>query len=331
MVSAGIILSSNWNYFIKSNQKNNIELNSYQISATSDIYTKYNQEASDISFQINVLRSSISKNNIMKQQYDNVFKHNISYNHLQKNTIRNKIRIANYTISHELDVLNTMRNIIHSHPYNYLKFFREKNYTIPEIVSPKILNTSKSANDIKTNTNNINNSNISTNSITYQSEEAAIGIHAISSIISCSKMLIFSKVNFNYNSIYYFSSNLNKISTVGAALNVTSDSQKLESVKSKNQLLNYGKTNGSQISSGYTKNKSKNKKNTRWTLIKHFLKKEDVLISSLVAGASLITFFVSTFIGLGVQDRRKLKVEQDAFYRREALLSEGKSSGMKYE
>ena len=59
----------------------------------------------------------------MYKSYNKVFAHNISYIKNQKNSIKNRISKANSSIKHEIDILNTMSDIILNHPYNYLQFY----------------------------------------------------------------------------------------------------------------------------------------------------------------------------------------------------------------
>ena len=280
LLATGIILSSNWNYFIQNNENNNHLVSSYQINTEANIYTKYSQEENSIMFQINVLKSAIKKNNIMYQQYNNIFKHNINYIHIQRNMIRNRINVANSSIKHEIDILNNMENIVYNHPYNYLKFFQGKNYTLPQIVSQIQINHSYSLNNIKTYTQNINNSNTSVKNISYQSEEAMIGIGAITSIASASKTLIFSKVHFDYGSVYYFSSNLNNLSTNDQAKSDINLTNIQPTGSSQNKFINYKKTDNTNLS-----NFDPIKATSNLFNIYHFLKKNRLtLILGFVGG-----------------------------------------------
>ena len=66
LVSAGTVLSCNWNYFSRSkNDNENKSLINYSISSNSDTFIRHNQEIANINFQINVLRSTINKNKTM--------------------------------------------------------------------------------------------------------------------------------------------------------------------------------------------------------------------------------------------------------------------------
>ena len=213
LLSTGIILSSNWSYFIRNNHSNNNALSSYQIKTKNNIYSGYLKEESTIIFQINILKSAIKKNNIMYHQYNNIFKHNVNYIHTLKNSIQNKINASNYSILQEISILNSMKTILNNHPYNYLKFFKSRNYFLPETVSQSKINSLPSLFNIKTKEQKIYKTNINVKNISYESEETVIGIGAISSIVSSSKKLIFSKINFNYSNIYYFSNKTDSLST----------------------------------------------------------------------------------------------------------------------
>ena len=243
----GIILSSNWNYFIQNNDNNNHSLSSYQLNINNSIYDKYNQEGENIIFQINVLTSAISKNNIMYQKYNNIFKHNVNFVRLQRNIIRNRINLANSSIKHEIDILSNMKNIINNHPYNYLKFFQSKNYILPQIVSQKTLNSSQSLNNIRTYSQNINSNDTTVKDISYQSEEAIIGIGDISSFVTSAETLVFSKIHFDYNSLYYFSNVSDNLSTVNQTINNVNIINKATAVKNINKFISNKKSNETVI------------------------------------------------------------------------------------
>ena len=137
LVATGTILSSNWKHFIKNSKNKNIIHTSYQINSSSSVYDKYESERTNIMFQINILKSAIKRNNIMYQQYNTIFKNNISYVKLQKSSIEEKIGIANSSIIHELNILENMKTILRNHPFNYMTIFENKNYTLTQIVSQK--------------------------------------------------------------------------------------------------------------------------------------------------------------------------------------------------
>ena len=226
LVSIGIMLSSNWNYFIRNNANNNTALNSYQISSKNSFNDNYNEEVHSIVFQINVLKQAIGENNILFHKYNNIFKHNINYIRIQKSKIKNKIKIANSSITHELDILDNMKLIISAHPYNYLKFFQHKNYTLPEIISQKETRNYYNSDNIKINNQNIKQSDVSIKNISYQSEEALLGINSMSSIATSSKTLLFSKNSFDYSNIYYFSNKSNNLSTMNKAVQISTSNSK---------------------------------------------------------------------------------------------------------
>ena len=284
LLMTGIILSSNWNYFIHNNDQNNTSLSSYQIT-TSNNYKNYGNESQNIIFQINILKSAVEKNNFMYQKYNNVFEHNINYTRMQKSSIKNKIDQANLSIKHELDILNTMRNIIHNHPYNYLKFFQSNNYTIPKIVYQANSLITSSINNIETYTSNKKESDSNVNSIAYQSEEATIGIGGISSLILGSNKLIFSKTNFNYNNIFYFSDNSNSLTTLNEFKNTLNQTTSKDTT-TQNQFINSGKIN---------KDIKKVGKNNTLSFAKAFSylsfmgNKHSLIIGGYVGGAALIS------------------------------------------
>ena len=247
VLTTGIILSSNWSYFVKNNNNKSQVLSSYHINADTNPYLRYSQVEDNIMFQINVLNSAVNKNNIMYKQYSNVFKNNMSYARLQKSVIKNRVNVANSSIKHELDVLNNMKTIIKNHPYNYLKFFQGKNYILPTIMSQKVIDASYSLSNIETYTQNINNSDTSLKNISYQSEEAAIGIGAITSVVSASKSLIFSKVHFDYNSLYYFSNETNSLSTEDKTTTNIKLADKKVAVININEFINNGKKSNKDV------------------------------------------------------------------------------------
>ena len=248
LLAAGVILSSNWNNFINANKTNNNILSAYDINTNNYGISMYRTQRSNIIFQINILNRAISKNNIMYQKYNQIFKNNISYIRLQRSIIKNRIQIADSSIKYELNILNNMKTIINNHPYNYLKFFQNKNYIIPQIVSQNRIKSAPLLTNIKTSIKNISNSNVSFKNISYQSEEAGIGIGAITSALSASKTLIFSKENFNYNNIYYFSNTLNNLSTVDKITNYGNSKINTVSAKNTSQFLNKTKTSKKSIS-----------------------------------------------------------------------------------
>ena len=243
LLSAGSILSSNWSYFIKNKHSHNDNISSYKINILKNYYVNYFKEEANIQIQINILNGAIKKNSLIYKQYNDVFKNNINYIHTQRNNIINKIRNANYSINHEIDILNNMKIIINNHPYDYLTIFQSKNYVIPVITRQKTINNYSIFNDIKTKEHNINNTNKTIKNISYQSEEATVGIGAISSIMSSLKTLIFSKKHFNYNSVYYYSSKLNNLLTINNSnqignkmLNITNSNIKINDHNNINKI-----------------------------------------------------------------------------------------------
>ena len=103
-----------------------------------------------------------------------------------------------------------MQNIINNHPYNYLELFQAKCYSVPKIYLNRE-NKSDTISNIKTYNYKINRNSENLSNISFQSEEALIGFGNINSEVSSTKSLVFSKININYNNIFYFSSYLNNL------------------------------------------------------------------------------------------------------------------------
>ena len=297
LLASGIILSSNWSYFIRNNDSNNTALTSYQISP-NNFNTKYSNETDNIIFQINVLKSAINKNNFMYQNYNKVFKHNISYVQKQRNSMNSKINIANSSIKHEIDILSNMKKIIHNHPYNYLKFFQDKNYTLPEIVSQNNKNINNSLSNIETYTSKINNSNTSISKISYQSEEAAIGIGAITSLISGSNKLIFSKVNFNYNNIFYFSKYSNNLTTLNQFISTHKPSIAQNSAKTNQFIKNNDSNSNNSSSNNLTFSFTQN------TII-DYIKNKPYVVAAPLAGLATIGI-IGAVVGVVIYKYKKM-------------------------
>ena len=266
LLASGIILSSNWSYFIRNNDSNNTALNSYQIK-TNTFNTNYSEVKGSIIFQINILKSAISRNNFMYKSHNSIFKHNIDYTKVQKNKIQNKISIANSSIKREIDILNNMKNIIQNHPFNYLKFFQKLNYNLPSIVMKKNKNISSVISNIETYTSNIKRTTTDISNISYNSEEGLIGVKNIYSLMSDSKKLIFSKINFNYNSIFYFSKSLNNLTT----LNKIGNTSNFLRSKNLNTSSKFIKTNNIIIND---KTKKTTNPTSKKTNIVNYMKKE---------------------------------------------------------
>ena len=232
-VSLGIMLSCNKDYFSSNKNIKSINSYDYKINKSNNDTVEYNQEIININFQINVLKSALSKNKNMLDEYNKVYKVNISYKNLQSNYINNKIKIANSTIIKEWIILNNMKKIIINHPFNYLSIFQDKNYKISNIVYKNATNKLYSMNNIKSYNSNIIKSNVSIKTISYQSEEATLGLGSISSILSSSKMLFLSKVHLDYSGIYYYSNFLNNLSTLNGRKLILN-----EHIKNDNVFLN---------------------------------------------------------------------------------------------
>ena len=220
----GIILPIKWNYFILNKHKNNFNINSFNsTNEKNSIYLDYLQEEKSIIFQIDIIKGALRSNNNMYQRYNSILKHNINYVYKQKNIIRNRIEIANNSITHELNILYIMKSIIINHSYNYLQFFKSKNYILPKMISKNKINNYQNLINIRTHTQKLNKSYVSIQNISYQSEEYIIGAKYIYNTVSSLKMLIFSKIHFDNNNVYYFSDKLNDLTTIGKLINISSE------------------------------------------------------------------------------------------------------------
>ena len=220
-ISIGIMLGCKWNYFYNNKSITSKKLYDYKINKINNDFIEYNQAIKNINFQINVLTRATSKNNNMLLKYNKIFKDNVSYKYLQKNKINSNIQIANSTIKKELYILNDMKNIIKNHPFNYLIFFNDRNYKIPNIVYKSQSNKLHLINSVKTYNSNIKKSNVSIKTISNQLEEAVIGLGTINSTISASRILLFSKVDYDYSNVYYFSTFLNNLSILNNTKSIT--------------------------------------------------------------------------------------------------------------
>ena len=90
--------------------------------------------------QISIFNVVSAQNNILLKKYNKIFANNIHYIYSEKQKLCKIITIANSSINNELVLLHVMQNILKTHPYNYIKLFKNNNYQLPEIsykVSPK--------------------------------------------------------------------------------------------------------------------------------------------------------------------------------------------------
>ena len=175
----------------------------------SNLYN-HSTENRKIFSEINVLKETILRNNFILNSYKKIINHNINY---QKNTLYKRIKFANLSVNSEIKILSNMKNIINIHPFNYLEKFQEDNYYMPKILSITNQNKFTSTTNIKTFNIKIKSTKPYLNSIIDNSQEVLVGVKSIGSLISDSKLLIFSKDNFINNNIYYFSKNLNILTT----------------------------------------------------------------------------------------------------------------------
>ena len=206
LITTSIILCCNRNTYIKRNKEN------ITIPSNHTNYKNYKsnlskeKEEEDVLLQINILKTVKTENHTMFKNYRKILDHTIHYTKNKNSRIKN----ANLSIVKEINNLNNMYNIINIHPYNYLLFFRIHNYTLPNIYL-KNKNQTSSINNIQTDTNRLNELRPNINNIIFKSEEVVLGAKSVTSLISSSKLLIFSKINKNYSCLYYFSNYLNNL------------------------------------------------------------------------------------------------------------------------
>ena len=285
IISSGFLLACDKNVF--SQKKKNITNNHDYLKNSINHSKNYEKECKDIMFNINILKTAISQNNILLKNYNKVFSHNINYIHYKKRKLYKKIHTANLSITSKLTMLNNMINIVWNHPYNYLKLFQNNNYYMPAITANELTKKYSSTICIKTLNSKITNCNININSISFQSEEALIGISSINSVISSTKQLIFSKVNFNYIKIYYFSNYLNNLIIYNNCATNTYNSTNKSNLNFKNKFINKFKSNyrrNAVYSKNYLSNKISNGS--------YILNKPYIIISPLLVVAGVVVIIL---------------------------------------
>ena len=236
IIASGLILllTSSFMYFYNKHphiERNIIKNPSNNIS--SSLLYNHNTENRKIFSEINVLKETIIRNNFMFNSYKKIISHNINY---QKNTLYKKIKFANLSIGAEIKILNNMENIINIHPFNYLEKFRENNYYLPEISPITNQNKFVPINNINIYKGRIKSTSPDLNSILYSSEEVFVGIKSIDTLISGTRLLIFSKNNFINSNIYCFSKHLNILTTYNKYVNTKNYDNKNQ-LRSKNKFI----------------------------------------------------------------------------------------------
>ena len=182
--------------------------------------------------------------------------------------------MANLSIIHELDSIYNIKNIINNHGYNYLSYFRNKNYIVPKIFQ----NSNKEINfkfiNIETLMSKLSKSEININNIFYQSEESFVGLGSMSTSLSSSRSLLFSKININYNNIYYYSQLINKLVTAGNYFPIHNINFSTNKFINKNNKIQSISIQNFQIN-----------ENNHY---KHLTNKPHLIISSLLCGIGII-------------------------------------------
>ena len=255
IIASSFILAYGMNQHIKKT-KNIITIPNYK-TINNNYYGNYDTENEKILFQINILKSSVRQNNFMLHNYNKIFGHNINYILNQNKILYKEIGAANLSLNKEIKDLFDIKNIIQNHKYNYLEWFQNKNYCIPEISLKKYSDKFIPINNIKAYSKNIIKHTSSLNNIFYQSEEMVVGIKNTKILISSTKLLILSKVNFGNCRILYFSKYLNNLATYNKFTN-TYNSYVKNQTSTRNKFILNLKSN-EQKKSLYTKNYSSNK------------------------------------------------------------------------
>ena len=203
------------NHKIKKNiYKNNNYIDSKPGISNYGSNSNYKYEINNILFQVNILKHAITWNNSVINNYKKMLVFNINYKNEQKKIISKKINNANLSMLKEQNILNNMKNIITNHPYTYLKIFQINNYDIPKISLNNHKEYLNKNNNMQSFSSIINTSSTNINNISFRSEENIIGAVSTTSIISSLKSSIINKVNFNYSNIFYYSNNLENLSTL---------------------------------------------------------------------------------------------------------------------
>ena len=246
IVVSGLILLFVSNFMYAYNKhshkdRNNIKNQNNNIN-NSPIYN-HNTENEMISSQINVLKITILRNNYILSSCNKILSHNINY---QKSILYKRIKFANLSIDAEINILNNMENIINIHPFNYLEKFQENNYYMSEISPIANQNKFVPASSINISNSRIKSTSPCLNSILYNSEEVFAGIKSICSVMSGTRLLIFSKDNFINNNIYYFSKHLNILTTYNKYANTKNYDDKNQII-SKNKFVKIFKSKNKNI------------------------------------------------------------------------------------
>ena len=260
-------------------------------------YTNYRTKIKCITFQINVLNSVLKQNNDLCKDYTKLLKNSVIYYRRQKSILKNRINIADLSILYETNILKNMKNIIICHPYDYLWILNSHNYSFPKLSLYQKNKYLISANNMKTYFNKIDNSNVNINSIFYQSEESLIGIGNITSLISCSTKLIISKININYNNIFYFSKYLDDLRNLDKYKNNKTYFRN-HSVNANNKLINNNKV--------YFQGSPKNKNNALFGKVKSTEYKISVLYDIMLPFGSLGFFTIIIIMVYGSKRLQKL-------------------------
>ena len=303
-----VLLSSSFMYFFNKHHhrdRNIIKNTSNNIS--SSLFSNHNTENRNIFSEINVLKETILRNNFILNSYKKIINHNINY---QKNILYKRVKFANLSIDNEIKILSNMKNIINIHPFNYLEKFRENNYYMPDISPITNQNKFTSTTNIKTFNIKIKSTKPYLNSILDNSQEVFVGIKSVGTLISDSRLLIFSKDNFINSNIYYFSKNLNILTTYNKYLNTKNYYDK-NLLLSENKFINKFKPKSKNIYM-YSKSDLSNKNKNQSSRIN---KKVYISFSALLLVAGIIIVILGKDKVFnkrkGYNPRRRLNIYSD--------------------
>ena len=254
-------------------------------TSNSDSTINYIDEKINISFQINILKNAISKNNFIFKESNVMFKHTIYHIGIQKKYLRNKIKLCNLSIIHELNILYNIKKILNNHPYDYLSILQNRNYILPNSYFTNNNKGINVLNNVETCNYKIINLNTDFNSISYNAEESIVGFESITSLISNTKSIIFSKIHFYYGNITYFSGYLNNLTTINQFTNLNKLSGN-NNLDKNNEFINKPDI--------YYKKKSMNCKNDLSKISSNSnnkIHKSYVIFTPLFIGAGIIVVF----------------------------------------
>ena len=286
LISSIIFIPWNINILIIK-RKYNVSLNKNRVNDNIS-NTYYKSEIENALLQIKVLKRTIEQNISIYNDYKKLFSCNINYVNTISKVLKNKIYLANLSIENEINILYKMIYIVNIHPYSYEKLFKNDNYSIPKISLYREKKYSTTESQIKSHSAKVNKSCENINNISYKSEEDLVGFHIMTSLISCTKSLLVSKINLNFNYILCFSNYLNNLTNFDKFINGNTIINNNKHLITKNHFIN--KNNK------YLKTKSNNKNNdfsSNYTESKNISHKSWIIaIPAIIIGLIMATVII---------------------------------------